>query len=43
MPLVCSFCLVARITLTRRTEDVPKGSSDRPLEDVVIYDSGEVC
>jgi len=23
-------------------EDVPKGSSDRPLEDVVIYDSGEL-
>lgn len=30
------------IMLTHRAEDVPKGSSDRPLEDVVIYDSGEV-
>jgi hypothetical protein len=24
------------------TEDVPKGASDRPLEDVTIVDSGEV-
>lgn len=31
------------ITLTRRAEVVPKGGNDRPLEDVVIYDSGEVC
>ena len=28
--------------LTHRAEDVPKGRNDRPLEDVVIYDSGEV-
>ncbi|KAG8220408.1 peptidylprolyl isomerase B, partial [Butyriboletus roseoflavus] len=30
------------ITLTRRAEVVPKGGNDRPLEDVVIYDSGEL-
>ena len=29
--------------LIHHSEDVPKGSGDRPLEDVVIYDSGEVC
>ncbi|KAF8441626.1 cyclophilin-like domain-containing protein [Boletus edulis BED1] len=28
--------------LTHRAEDVPKGGSDRPLEDVVIHDSGEL-
>ena len=28
--------------LTDSAEDVPKGSNDRPLKDVVISDSGEV-
>lgn len=31
------------ITLTHRAADVPtKGRDHKPLEDVVIYDSGEV-
>ena len=29
--------------LTPSVEDVPKGQNDRPLEDVIIHDSGEVC
>jgi hypothetical protein len=31
------------VYLTRSLEDVPKGSNDRPVQDVVISDSGEVC
>lgn len=37
------YYLYSTIILTRCSEDVPKGSNDRPLEDVTIYDSGEVC
>lgn len=29
--------------LTPHVEEVPKGGNDRPLEDVIIFDSGEVC
>ena len=44
MPLVC---LTIRIYIhscsqTLTSEDFPKGSNDRPLQDVVIADSGEV-
>lgn len=31
------------LVLTHISEDVPKGRNDRPVEDVTIYDSGEVC
>jgi hypothetical protein len=37
------YYLYSAVVLTRYAEDVPKGSNDRPLEDVTIYDSGEVC
>lgn len=39
--LFITFTLTKVLTSTQ--EDVPKGSNDRPLEDVTIYDSGEVC
>ena len=35
-----------RVTYLRTTiitEDVPKGGSDRPKEDVIVADCGEVC
>jgi hypothetical protein len=37
-----SLSLSAFHELTQAAENFPKGSNDRPLEDVTIVDSGEV-